>query len=66
METGQSRVDQTQVIVLYHLRTLDPSGDESIDVQIDEIAQGTRLSRGSVSQAITKLNRKGWLLIEAV
>jgi len=63
---ANQELTQTQVLVLYHLRTLDPYGDESIDVRIDEIAQGTRLSRGAVSRAITELNKKGWLLIEAV
>lgn len=62
---ANQELTQTQVLVLYHLRTLDPYGDDAIDVKIDEIAQGTRLSRGAVSRAIAELNRKGWLLIEA-
>lgn len=62
---ANQELTQTQVLVLYHLRTLDPYSDDSIEVRIDDIAQGTRLSRSSVFRAIAELNRKGWLLIEA-
>lgn len=52
--------------VLYYLRTLDPFGDNPIDIKVREMARELNVSPSTVSRALKALDAKGWIDLEIV
>ncbi|MEM6424224.1 MAG: MarR family transcriptional regulator [Cyanobacteria bacterium P01_D01_bin.128] len=50
--------------ILYYLRTLDPFGDNPIDIKVREIARELKVSPSTVSRALKALDAKGWIDLE--
>ncbi|MBD1855500.1 MULTISPECIES: MarR family transcriptional regulator [Leptolyngbya] len=52
--------------VLFHLRTLDPFGDRALNLKVIDIAEATKLQKGTVSKALKVLSDKGFIDLEMV
>ncbi|MEO0375310.1 MAG: MarR family transcriptional regulator [Cyanobacteria bacterium P01_A01_bin.17] len=50
--------------ILYYLRTLDPFGDNPIDIKVREMARELDVSPSTVSRALKALDAKGWIDLE--
>ena len=50
--------------VLYYLRTLDPFGDNPIDIKVREMARELNVNPSTVSRALKALDVKGWIDLE--
>ncbi|MDB9529953.1 MarR family transcriptional regulator [Oscillatoria sp. CS-180] len=50
--------------ILYYLRTLDPFGDNPIDIKVREMARELNVSPSTVSRALKALDAKGWIDLE--
>jgi MarR family len=55
-----------QLIVFYHLKSLDPYGDRPLNITIIGIARLLKLSRATVSRALKALDKLGWLELELI
>ena len=55
-----------ELIVLFHLRTLDPFGDRKLDLKVIDIAEATGLKKGTVSKALKVLSHKEYIDLELV
>lgn len=53
-----------EVKLLYYLRTTDPWGDKSLDAGVTELAKTLKYNKGTVSRALKKLARTGWISLE--
>lgn len=52
--------------VLYHLRTLTPFGDRSVELGVTEIALQLGMSKSTVSEGLKALSQKGWIDLELI
>jgi DNA-binding FadR family transcriptional regulator len=54
----------TELLILYHLRTLDPFGESEIELGVSSLARELGVSKGAVSKALRSLAEKGWIDLE--
>jgi predicted transcriptional regulator len=59
-------LNRAELGVLFYIKTLDPFGDRSIDVNSTVIAEVLDIHRSSVSRALKKLEREGLIFLEVV
>ena len=52
--------------VLFYLRTLDPFGDRRLSLKVIDIAEATRLQKGTVSKALKVLACKDYIDLELI
>jgi DNA-binding MarR family transcriptional regulator len=52
--------------LLYHLRTLTPFGDHSVELGVTEIALQLGMSKSTVSEGLKALSQKGWIDLELI
>lgn len=50
------KLTHSELLVLYHLRTLEPFGDKMTDASTKEVAEATGISQRSVQRALIKLS----------
>jgi predicted DNA-binding transcriptional regulator len=50
--------------ILLYLRTLDPWGSRDLSIMVADIAEELNLNKRTVSRAVMKLDREGWINIE--
>ncbi|EKU96993.1 Mn-dependent transcriptional regulator [Leptolyngbya sp. PCC 7375] len=53
-----------EVKLLYYLRTLDPWGDNHREIGVTDLAKMLKYNKGTVSRALKKLDRTGWIDLE--
>lgn len=54
-----------EIKVLYYLRTLHPFGGE-LKFKIEEMAEILHLNRSTISRALSKLNKQGWIQVREI
>ena len=59
-----TKLNRAELGVLFYIRTLDPFGDRSIDVNSQTIAKVLGIHRSSVSRALKKLDADGLISLE--
>lgn len=59
-------LNKSELLVLFHLRTLDPFGDRHLELRVIDIAESTGLRKGTVSKALKVLNSKSYISMEIV
>jgi len=50
-----------EIVILYHLRTLQPFGDRPIKINVTELARELEINRSTASRALKQLEQKGFL-----
>ena len=55
-----------ELIVFFHLRTLDPFSDRQLNLRVIDIAEATGLQKGTVSKALKVLDCKGYIDLELI
>jgi DNA-binding MarR family transcriptional regulator len=53
--TTAKKLNRSELLVLYHLRTLEPFGDKLIESSTKDVAKATGISQRSVQRALIKL-----------
>jgi Mn-dependent DtxR family transcriptional regulator len=61
-----TKLNRAELGVLFYIRTLDPWGDRPINVNSTVIAEILGIHRSSVSRALKKLDREGFISLEVV
>lgn len=52
--------------LLYHLRTLDPFGDRTLDLTVTSLATTLGVNKSTISRALKVLGRKGYIDLEVL
>jgi len=53
-----------EIVILYHLRTLDPFGTNVTRLNITELAKELKINRSTASRALKKLDRDGYIKMQ--
>ncbi|AFY74754.1 transcriptional regulator [Synechococcus sp. PCC 7502] len=53
-----------EIVVLYHLRTLDPFGDRTMRINVTELATELKINRSTCSRALKTLCNEGYITLQ--